>query len=127
VRLVRNPFFRLWARAARPDGYPDEIVWQTLKSSTQATNEVLRGKADLVSHAVSGKDVARLQARAPRQLHVLGQNATVGVFLNVARPPFDDVRVRRALSYAIDRKRLAALHGEGFTQPTCQLVPPTVP
>ena len=26
VRLVRNPHFHVWSRAARPDGYPDEIL-----------------------------------------------------------------------------------------------------
>ena len=27
IRIVRNPLFREWSRAARPDGYPDEFLW----------------------------------------------------------------------------------------------------
>jgi peptide/nickel transport system substrate-binding protein len=48
------------------------------------------------------------------------------VFLNVLRPPFNDVRVRQALNYAVDRARVATLHGSApLATPTCQLVPPT--
>ena len=36
--------------------------------------------------------------------------------------------VRRAIAYAVDRKRIASLQGGGLlAQPTCQLVPPRIP
>jgi len=37
--------------------------------------------------------------------------------------PFNDMRVRRAVSYAIDRQELARLLGQS-SRPTCQLLPP---
>src|SRR5262249_6882625 len=48
--------------------------------------------------------------------------------LNVRRQPFNDVRVRRALAYAVDRARIVQLHGGPLlARPTCQIVPPTTP
>ena len=54
--------------------------------------------------------------------------ATDFMFLNVREPPFDDVRVRRAVNFATDRARTVALFGGAeAAQPACQVVPPSIP
>ncbi|HUX32972.1 MAG TPA: peptide ABC transporter substrate-binding protein [Gemmatimonadaceae bacterium] len=50
-----------------------------------------------------------------------------GIVLNTHRPPFDDVRVRRALSLAIDRDRLVRVALAGFGRPASGPVAPEVP
>lgn len=50
-----------------------------------------------------------------------------GIVLNTHRPPFDDVRVRQALSLAIDRDRLVRVALAGFGRPASGPVAPEVP
>jgi YVTN family beta-propeller protein len=128
LTIVRNPHFRVWSPTARPRGYADEIVYRIVRNADQAVNQVLAGRADVLTEEVPVARVPDLAARYPNQLHLVSQQATVWVFVDVRRAPFNDVRVRQALSYAVDRTRMAELHGGALlAQPTCQLVPPTTP
>ena len=47
VRLVRNPRFRVWSAAARPDGFPDRIVERFGFTPVSALTAVERGSADI--------------------------------------------------------------------------------
>jgi class 3 adenylate cyclase len=46
LRLVRNPQFRVWSTDAKPDGYPDEIVWTTVSDEDRRVGLVEAGEAD---------------------------------------------------------------------------------
>jgi YVTN family beta-propeller protein len=125
ITLVRNPYFRTWSAAARPDGYADEIVYRIVDDQDAAVRLVADGSADLVSVLHESPPVTRFVRRHPLQVHRDPQQATVFVFLNVDRSPFNDARVRRAINFAVDRDKVVALHGAQYSSPTCQLVPPT--
>jgi peptide/nickel transport system substrate-binding protein len=123
LTLVRNPYFRVWSRVASPDGFPDQIVTRLSVDPKAGLAAVERGKADLV--VALGPRVEELRARYPSRLHLHPEQATVFLFLNTTLPPFDDVRVRRALNLAVDRAAVAkALGGPQLAQVTCQLRPP---
>jgi peptide/nickel transport system substrate-binding protein len=50
------------------------------------------------------------------------------LLLDTTRPPFDDVRARRAVNFAVDRDRVTRLEaGSNTPRPTCQVLPPNVP
>jgi YVTN family beta-propeller protein len=127
VKLVRNPHFRVWSEAARPAANPDEIVFRIQLDQARAVTAVLRGKADVLLFVAAPGPIEQLRVRHSRQLHIEPARETWSVFLDTAQPPFNDVRVRRALNYAIDRRRLVELAGgPALRLPTCQLIPPTV-
>jgi YVTN family beta-propeller protein len=126
LRLVRNSHFQVWSQDARPDGYPDEIRFHLTADVEAQVAAVERGRADVML----GPPVKRLKellTRHPGRLHSDAVPWTDYMFLNTRVPPFDDLRVRQALNYAVDRKRMVDLLGGTLAaRPTCQLLPPAV-
>ena len=111
--LVRNPHFR--PTAARPAGFADRIEVKVTRLGRLETHTaaVDRGSADvtwLVDFPLRGH-LPDLVARAPGRLHSSPMPGAWWMFLNVRRPPFDDIRVRQALNFAVDRAELVELHG----------------
>jgi YVTN family beta-propeller protein len=130
LRLERNPRFREWSRAAQPDGYPDEIVWKLGIGGDAAVSAIQEGRADwmLDLGALPANRRRELEVRFAGQLRVNPLPVTDNVVLNVRVPPFDDVRVRRALNFAIDRDAVVKVYGgPRAAHPTCQILPPQIP
>ncbi len=121
--LVRNPHFKPWS-PDRPDGFPDQVSLRYHQPPAQIAT-VARGAADVALLDFDTRGVTELRTRYGARLHTDPASGLVYVWLNVRAPPFDDVRVRRALNYAVDRGRFGALFGARETQhPTCQMLPP---
>jgi YVTN family beta-propeller protein len=126
VTLVRNPYFHEWSHAAQPDGYPDRIVWRTGASTQAAVTSVADGAASYSVDPPPADRLREVQTRFASQLHVEPNDVTVEMALNPGLAPFTDVRVRRALNYALDRAKLTRLLGED-SRPTCQELAPYIP
>jgi YVTN family beta-propeller protein len=133
-RLVRNRYFRSWSAEARPNGFPDEIAVEISSNARAQVAAVRAGKADVI--ATSGgfgrlipiADVRALLVAEASRLHAAPSASVDYAFLNVREAPFDDVRVRRALNYAIDRRHVIdLLGGPAVAAPTCQILPPGIP
>ena len=113
VKLVRNPHFRVWSTAAQPDGYPDAIVERWGYTGPSAVRAVERGTADVTS---TGFDktwppalMSALRTRYSSRLYTSPQATSLGLWMNTRVKPFDDVRVRQAVNYAVDRNRLVEI------------------
>jgi peptide/nickel transport system substrate-binding protein len=125
VRLARNPYFHVWSQAARPDGYPNQIVFRYGNTPSAELTAVERGLADYSYDGVPGSRLGEVQTRYPAQLYINPNLLTVALFLNTRAPPFNDLRVRRALNYAVDRAKVVRLLG-GISRPSCQTLQPGV-
>ncbi|MEO8687568.1 MAG: ABC transporter substrate-binding protein [Solirubrobacteraceae bacterium] len=131
LRLVRNPRFQ--PVDGRPDGYPDAITIDCCADGQLAFDAVEQGRADLVGadFGLNSNLHRRIEAIATRyagQLHSTPTPGTVYAFLNTHTPPFDDLDVRRALNYAVDRSAFVASQGgDHYAQATCQFLPASFP
>jgi len=126
--LVRNPYFQEWSRQAQPKGYPDRVEYRFGGTEESAVNAVLNGQADWFYEPVPSGRLAELSVSHPQQLRVSPLIAWWYAPLNVNLPPFDDVRVRQALNYAVDRDALVALFGgAALASPVCSILPPGMP
>jgi YVTN family beta-propeller protein len=126
IVLARNPSFRSWSETARPDGFADRIVWRLGPDPGTMAEKVLDGVADLMYWLPEPESFAELASSHAGQLHLAPQPAIFFMSLDNRAPPFDDVRVRRALNLAVDRRKVQRLIGFQ-TRPTCQILPPNFP
>ena len=129
IELRRNPYFRRWSYAAQPDGYPD-VIRYVKGGSSQASHraDIIAGRADVMRSFPDEATNKQLHARYSTQLHEQARFDTQYLTLNLRIPPFDKPDARRAVNYALDRRKLAEiLGGEHAARPTCQILPPGFP
>ncbi len=132
LRLVRNPRFREWSAAAQPRGFPDEIVERVNGSPDAHITAVVSGSADVASvgwnaGTPSPAALASVRTQHAGQLKLNPSKITWFLSLNTQVPPFDNVAARRALNFAIDRRRLRDLTtGPELGEVTCQALPPSL-
>jgi peptide/nickel transport system substrate-binding protein len=130
LELVRNPNFREWSAAAKPDGNVAAITVRFGVKAGAAVRAVEHGEADyLASEAqLAPKQLGDIFTRFGAQVHLSPQPVSISLFLNTQVPPFNDVDARRAFNYAIDRRIAVEIEGGALAaQPTCQLLPANFP
>jgi oligopeptide transport system substrate-binding protein len=119
IRLSRNPN---WHDGAPPTA---KIEWKPIGDSLTAMRLFLAGGADTLSEFPSAR-FQMLKKNQPEALHVAPYRGAYYFAFNTRKPPFDDARVRRALSMAVERDWIAGpLLGIG-TQPAWGIVPPGI-
>jgi peptide/nickel transport system substrate-binding protein len=127
LRLVRNPHFRVWARAAQPEGNPDVIELRIGGTQHSEARAVEQGRADW-DDIFPPDQLQTARTQFPAQLHITPQASTLFLALNNKRRPFSDVSARQALAYAFDRTPLIrAFGGSDLAAPTCGILPPSFP
>lgn len=116
LRLRKNPHY--WDAASVKLESVDALAVQ---SNTTALNLFLNGQADWITDLPKTM-IPELKARPD----FVSAPSLITYFyrLNVTRPPLDNVRVRRALSLALDRGPICEFVTKAGEQPALTLVPP---
>src|SRR6266542_3964190 len=108
--LVRNPS---WSPSVDPvrAAFPDRIEFSRVDTANQAERLVRSGALDVVLNWAADPQVAARWLNDPslrNRVSVTPADGERYLSLNLAMPPLDDVRVRRAMNLAVDRRAIAA-------------------
>jgi 4-phytase/acid phosphatase/peptide/nickel transport system substrate-binding protein len=114
VVVERNPDY--WD-AGKP--YLDRITFRPLPDAPSRFSSLMSGEVDVIYHDESDHENLK-KARRDRRFTVHetpGNGSFPVIAMNTKAAPLDDVRVRRAISMAIDRKRLSQVLTGGLARP----------
>jgi peptide/nickel transport system substrate-binding protein len=121
VELVRNQDYFV-------KGTPllDEIIFRIMPEGAAQVAALDTGEIDLVWN-LPLESIDEFKNNARVTVDSVPTSSWDGIIMNAAQKPFDDVRVRRAIGKAIDKRALVevALYGNGT--PTHTMISPTHP
>jgi peptide/nickel transport system substrate-binding protein len=113
LELERNPYYDPSTDGLRP-AYPDAIETSIGGDNNDLYNKIAAGELDTVVDGIVPPEKLKEYSTTPElqdRLHVYPSDGVRYLSFNVAQPPFDDVNVRKAVNYAIDKAGMRQLRG----------------
>jgi peptide/nickel transport system substrate-binding protein len=127
VIVVRNPYFDASMFDGNvPAGNPDKMTIDIIGDPSVALNRTLTGQDDYDFQQPPTDRLSEIQSKYSNQIRVYTPANTFYFFMNTRVAPFDNLKVRQAVNYAIDRKAMVRVQG-GLASPTENILPPTYP
>ncbi|MFJ6211475.1 ABC transporter substrate-binding protein [Lysinibacillus sp. NPDC092081] len=120
ITIEKNPDYYI-------DGLPklDKVIYRSIPDNSARLNDLTAGNID-VADGLSPSDKSSIESNAKLQL-IERPSMNVGYLgLTVTRPPFDNVKVRQAVNYAIDKQALVDAFYEGLAVPAKNPMPPVI-
>jgi peptide/nickel transport system substrate-binding protein len=125
--VVRNPEFDAAMYDGNiPAGNPDKMTIDIIGDDTVALQRVIAGQDDYDFHQIPPDRLSSTQQKYGDQIKVYTPANNYYFFMNNRVAPFDNLKVRQAVNYAINRDALVRIYG-GLAQPTENILPPTYP
>jgi ABC-type transport system substrate-binding protein len=123
--LARNPFYK----GNRPAN-PDQIVFTANVDIDQSLLQVKAGQSDMDIGGIpptAASDLAKTYGVNKGRFFVGATSCVNYMAMNNARPPFNNVNLRKAVNWAIDRPAQVRLLGAFAGKRTSQLLVPGIP
>jgi len=110
-----------------PSGHVDAIEVSVDRNPSAQVSDVEAGRTDWMGNAPPADRYAEVKQRYEgTQFRVEPTASTYFFWMNTTVAPFDDVRVRQALNYAVDAEALERIYA-GQMVATQQILPPGMP
>jgi peptide/nickel transport system substrate-binding protein len=126
----RNP---QWASANAkllpqiPSGHVDRIEVDVIRNPSTQVNDLESGRYDWMGNPPPADRYAEVKGKYEgSQFKVEPTISTYFFWMNTTQAPFDDVKVRQAVNYAIDSRALERIYA-GQVAGTQQILPPGMP
>jgi peptide/nickel transport system substrate-binding protein len=127
--MVRNPQFKTVQAAGATevaDGHVDQINIAQNKSNSAQVTGVEQNTIDFMVDPPISDRLPEVRAQYADRFRFEESINTYYWWMNTQEPPFNDLRVRQAVNYAIDPEALNRVFG-GRLHPTQQILPPGMP
>ena len=120
--LLRNPHWK--SIPGIPDGNPDKMVAAMSNDADKNAQAVVSGNADYDQQELPAGRLASLKAKYADRIRFHAGANTYYFFMNHSMAPFDNLKARQAVNYAVDRQALVKLRG-GLGVATQNFLPPS--
>ena len=124
--IKRNPFYKKDSIPTVPQGNPDQVLGTITDDQAASAQKVISGQADYDANTLPTDRLAQIQKKYADQVHFYSTPSTYYFFMNQRTPPFDGVKARMAVNYAVDRDQLVKIFG-GLGKTTQNFLPPSYP
>jgi len=126
--MKRNPHFVQWSAVAQPAGYPDTITESFGQTVDNEVTQIENGQADWLFDPPPTGRLNELGTKYASQIHVNTLTAMYYLPMNGNIPPFNNLKARQAVNWAIDRNAVVKLYGgTNLAAPVCTVLPPGFP
>lgn len=126
IVMQRNPYWKKGEIAAVPDGNPDKIVATLNADASQAAQLVASGQDMYDAVTLPADRLAYYKQHYAKQINYFVTPSTFYFFMNQRLKPFNNLKARQAVNYAINRQALVNLSG-GLGVATWNFLPPSYP
>lgn len=106
--IVVEKFADYWGEEA----YLDEVIFKVVTDSNAIVTGLKSGSLDM-SARINSTQSAQLRDDPDMNILEGGMNLVQALYLNNAEKPFDDLRVRQALCYAVNRQEVLDMMADG--------------